>query len=113
MKILITGSRKFADVALVFKYLDENVNKFHDIIIHGGAPGVDSIAESWCQIHKVKSEIIRPLYPSKKDYYLHRNAEMIGMCDKCIAFWDEQSRGTKFTFQYAKKRNKEVIVIKI
>lgn len=113
MKVLVTGSRKTTDVNFIFRMLNKHIDIKQDIIIHGDANGVDSIAESWCRQNDIKSIIIRPIYPSRREYYLHRNAEMIGMCDKCLAFWDGKSRGTKFTYQYAKKRNKQVEVFQL
>lgn len=113
MKILVTGSRKTTNVSFIFEKLNQEVDKLNDVIIHGGAEGVDSIAESWCKQNNVKSIIIRPIYESKGDYYLHRNAEMIGMCDRVIAFWDGISRGTKFTYQYAEKRGKDTKVFRL
>ena len=38
---------------------------------------------------------------------------MVGMCDKIIAFWNGESRGTKFTYEYAQKRGKDVKVFKL
>ena len=106
MKVLVTGSRNFADVATVFKALDEsNATE----IIHGGANGADSIASAWCRQKGVKETVIRPIFPSRREYYQHRNAEMVGMCDFVIAFWDKKRGGTKFTMTYAKKRGKTVV----
>ncbi len=110
MLVLVTGSRNITNIDYVFNILNKNINKYKDTVVHGGAKGADSVVEAWCRQNNVKSIVVRPIYPSKKEYYLHRNAEMVGMCDKCLAFWDEKSRGTKFTFQYAKKRNKQVDV---
>lgn len=108
MNILITGTRKTNNVERVFTVLSNELKygriKKDDTIIHGGAMGIDCIAEAWCKTNKIKSKIITPIFPSKPEYYLHRNAEMVGMCERCIAFWDGKSRGTKFTFQYARKR---------
>jgi len=113
MKILICGSRKITDFKKIFIELDKLINKNKDIIIHGGAIGVDSIAGMYCHEKKIKEVIIKPIYPYIKDYYLHRNAEMVGMADKVIAFWDGTSKGTWFTFNYAKERGKDVKVIQI
>lgn len=110
--VLITGSRKLTDVELVFKVLNKEL-KEGDVIIHGGAKGADSIAQAYCHEKGITEIVMRPLYPSKKEYYLHRNAEMIGMCEKVIAFWDGASRGTQFTINYAKQRGFDVKVIKI
>jgi hypothetical protein len=112
MKILITGSRKWKNMVKVFDILNKVIDKEKDTIINGGSYGVDNYATLWCKQNKVKYIIIRPIFPSKREYYLHRNAEMISMCDKCIAFWDGKSRGTKFTFTYAKKRGKETQIFK-
>ena len=107
MKILITGSRKFTDIAYMFKMLRKELSE-GDIVIHGGAQGVDSTAQAYCDEHKIQTIIIKAIYPSKREYYLHRNAEMIGMCDRVIGFWNGVSRGTDFTLRYARKRNKDV-----
>jgi hypothetical protein len=112
MKILITGTRKTNDVSFIFDKLNSEVKK-DDIIIHGGAPGVDSIAEAWCKSNNVKSIIIRPIFESKKEYYLYRNVEMIVMSEKVIAFPSDESRGTYFTITYARKRGKDVKVFKM
>ena len=109
--ILITGSRKIADVSWVFKILKKEL-KEGDVIIHGGAKGADSIAQAFCNENNFCSVIMRPIYPSKKEYYLYRNAEMVGMCDRVIAFWDGQSRGTWFTINYARKRKLDVKLYK-
>ena len=108
-KILITGSRNWSDKELINSF----VLKFtgHDLIIHGGAKGVDSIIEELCNRINIETKIIRPVNPSIPSHYLYRNVEMITMCDKVIAFWDGESRGTKFTIDYAKSRNKEVLII--
>ena len=105
--ILITGSRNITDVSFVFNILRKEL-KEGDVIIHGGAKGADSIAQAFCDENNFRSVIMKPLYPSKKEYYLHRNAEMIGMCDRVIAFWDGKSRGTNFTVRYARKRKFDV-----
>ena len=56
---------------------------------------------------------IEPINKKDTSYYLHRNAEMIGMCDRIIAIWDGKSRGTEFTIRYAKARLKPVIIYNI
>lgn len=113
-KVLVTGSRKCIDVNFVFGILKKEL-KEGDTIIQGGATGVDSIALAWAnnKIHKLNSITIKPLYPSKKEYYLHRNAEMIGMCDRVIAIWDGKSRGTEFTIRYTRKRGIDIKVFKL
>ena len=111
MKILITGSRKFVDIAYIYKILRKELVA-GDVIIHGGALGVDNIAQSFCDGNSFNTIIMKSVFPSKKEYYLYRNTEMIGMCDRVIAFWDGVSRGTDFTVRYARKRGMDVKVYK-
>ena len=111
MKVGFTGSR--SATILNEKILDllEGVCD-DDIIIHGGARGADTLIAEYCKLHKIKQEIIRPIN-SVSENYLRRNIEIITKCDKLIAYWDGKSRGTKFTIDYAKARNKEVIIVRI
>jgi len=111
-KILVTGSREIRDKEFVESILEEHINKKRDIIIHGGASGVDHWVEAWCLKNLVTTKVVRPIFTDKKDYYLHRNAEMIGMCEEVLAIWNEKSRGTKFTIEYAKARSIPVIIKK-
>lgn len=111
-KILITGSRNFKDLERMKEIIAEQIGLSGNIVIHGGAMGVDSYAEAVCNIYSISTIVIEPVNKQIKEYYLHRNAEMIGMCDEVIAIWDGASRGTKFTIDYAKARNKPVKIIK-
>lgn len=110
-KILITGSRGFNRTDLVWNTLRSYGDSI--TLIHGGASGADSLAQDYADDKGIKTEIVRPIYPSKKEYYLHRNAEMVGMCDEVVAFWDGKSRGTLFTILYAKKRFKPCKIINL
>ena len=109
MKILITGSRTINLREYVFYILDKEISD-GDFLIQGGANGVDNLVIEWCNSHKkdVNWNTIRPLDKTDKFSYLLRNVEMITMCDKVIAIWDGKSKGTKFTINYAKARNKPV-----
>ena len=111
MNVLITGSRKLINVDFIFGILRKEL-KEGDIIIHGGANGVDNIVQTFCRENNFHQVVMKPIYPSKKEYYLHRNAEMVGMCDRVIALWDGKSRGTDFTIRYARARNFDVKVFK-
>lgn len=111
MNVLVTGSRTIHKAAWVFSILDANV-KSSDIVIHGGAGGVDELVRQWCKNHKVTEIVIPPLI-MQTPYYLYRDAEMVGMCDKCIAIWDGMSSGTIFTYNYARRRGKPVFMFKV
>ena len=110
--VLITGSRHWVDKDYIFEVLDEFIQS-GDNIIQGGAKGADSIALEWCN-HPSHTNLswhtYKPVNPSIPTYYLHRNAEMVGMADVVIAFKIGVSRGTQFTIDYAKARGKEVSI---
>ena len=44
---------------------------------------------------------------------LERNKLIVDECDCVLAFWDGTSRGTKFTLDYAKEKNKPIIIVEI
>ena len=110
MKLLVTGSRGWTDKEKIFDWFNQYEGDI-DLIIHGGAKGVDTFAEEYAIKNNINSRIVRPVKSHIPVYYLHRNAEMIGMCDEVVAFWDGESRGTKFTIDYARARGKKVTVV--
>lgn len=83
-----------------------------DMLVSGGARGVDSYVESFAVYKGNPIKIIRPRNPSNKLDYLFRNVEIIAVCDWLIVFWNGRSKGTKFVIDYAKSRNKRVELIK-
>lgn len=44
---------------------------------------------------------------------LIRNKLIVEECDCLLAFWDGQSRGTKFTLDYAKEKDKPFKIVQI
>lgn len=109
MKILIVGSRKINDIKIE-KYIREDV----DLVISGGAAGVDAIAERYADAKGISKLIIRPEYEKYgRAAPLKRNELMVGLADKVLAFWDGRSRGTKYTIEYARRRGKETETIVI
>ena len=104
MKVAIIGSRKLIDVE-VSKYIPENVTE----IISGGAKGIDTLAEEWADKNGIPKTIIKPEYERyKRGAPLKRNEKIVERADIIIALWNGESRGTKFTIDYAKKLQKEV-----
>lgn len=106
MRILITGSRNWTDrqaledaifEAIAEHYAEQGAVNSKDItIVHGAAPGADElaagIADDWGFNHE----------PHPADWKKHfkaagplRNQEMVDLgADVCLAFPDEDSRGT-------------------
>jgi len=111
MKIAIIGSKDFKDKEFVEKKLAKEITETNIAVITGGASGVDTWVEEFCKKNYIFYEIIRPINPANKLDYLFRNIEIITLADKIIAFWDGESKGTKFVIDYAKARGKKVEVI--
>ena len=108
MKLLVVGSREITDFDLS-PYIPDGV----DMIISGGANGIDTEAEKYADSHRISKIIIRPQYERYgRGAPLKRNQEMVDMADSVLVVWDGKSRGTKFTMDYAEKVGKQMTVIK-
>lgn len=107
MKIALIGSRNLI-VKDLGRYLPENVTE----IVSGGARGIDTCAREYAKSHGIKLTEFLPEYEKHgRSAPLKRNLQIIDYADLIIAFWDGQSRGTKFVIDNCKKRNKKVTVI--
>ena len=107
MKLLIVGSRSITDFDLS-PYISEDV----DMIVSGGADGIDSLAEEYADTHRISKYIMRPRY----DLYgrtapLKRNEQMVDVADAVLIVWDGRSKGTQYTLKYAKKKNKRITLV--
>lgn len=104
MKIAVVGSRtiKTFDFALVGAVAG-------DTIITGGAVGVDSFAEAEARARGIAVEVIKPDYKTYGRAATHvRNRAIVERCDRLVAFWDGQSRGTMGTVEYARRKGKPI-----
>lgn len=105
--VLICGSRFIKDLNISRYIRPQSCGA----IVHGGAIGTDLIADSWAKAHNLETVIYKPNY---KVYGKHaplvRDEEMVEFADVTIAFWDGKSKGTKYTFDFAKKIGRKVII---
>ena len=107
MKILVAGSRSIKEFDLE-PYMPKNA----ELIISGGASGIDDIAEKYADSHSISKLILRPNYRLfGKGAPLKRNEKMVDIADKIIAIWDGKSKGTYYTVKYAERTGKEVEII--
>lgn len=80
-------------------------------IVSGGARGVDACAREYALAHGIKLTEFLPQYNKYgRAAPLKRDLQIIDHADMVIAFWDGQSRGTKYVIENCKKVNKKVMV---
>ena len=107
MKLLIAGSREITDFDLS-EYITCDV----DVILSGGAKGIDLLAEAYADKHRLSKVILKPRYNLYgKAAPIKRNEQLVEMADRVLAVWDGASKGTEHTINYAKKLNKDLTVI--
>lgn len=106
MKIAIVGSRSLT-VPDLQRYLPKDVTE----IVSGGAQGVDTSARAYARAKGLK---LTEFFPNYEKYGrsapLVRNDQIIDYADAVFAFWDGQSRGTKYVIDTCKKKHKKVTV---
>lgn len=119
MRILVTGSRTL-DGADAYRALDEILREIEAIerrwigcVIHGGAAGVDALADRWAR----QKGVARWVFPADWQRWGKRagplrNAEMIrrGKPHAVAAIWDGTSRGTDHMMRIADRKGIPVYV---
>jgi len=108
MKLGVVGSRSNISREKVNRILDGiNETFFIEVIISGGADGVDAFAGAWATQKKIK---LLEIYPNwhkfGKSAGARRNQEIVNASDKIVILWDGKSRGTKITLNMARKAKK-------
>lgn len=104
MKIAVVGSRglKVNDLG---KYLPAGVTE----IVSGGARGIDTCAREYAEKNRIKLTEFLPQYEKYgRSAPLKRNLQIIDYADLVLAFWDGNSKGTKYVIEQCKKQNKEI-----
>lgn len=106
MRVAIVGSRGITSIDL-----SQFVPSDCTLIVSGGARGVDTIAEQYAHEHHIQTLIIKPDYERYgRSAPIRRNDIIVDNADLILAFWDGESRGTKYTIDYAKKTGKPIKV---
>ena len=109
MKLAIIGSRNCPpiDIEAHLKYIP-------DTIVSGGAKGADTYAREFAPKHNLTLIEFLPEYDKYgKGAPLVRNKLIVDNCDCVLDFWDGKSRGTKFTLDYAREKNKPIKIVQI
>ena len=108
MKLAIIGSRKCPAIDLA-----SHLPFVPDVIISGGAIGVDTYAKEYALQNGINYEEYLPDYPKYgRSAPIVRDIDIVRNCDYLLAFWNGESKGTKFTINYAEKLGKPVKIIR-
>ena len=106
-RVVVAGSRDFNDYHLLSSELDKFLaGKKNVTIISGTARGADRMGEQYAAEHGYKVE----QFPAEWGVYHKgagpiRNMQMVKTADAVVAFWDNQSTGTKNIIDCAKQEN--------
>lgn len=118
MKLLITGSRKLMPgMALIARRLVTEAGLREDTVLVGDAEGIDEIVIKQCKALGVAYIVYGitprprngdpvPRYVRVTGTYLRRDEVMVDAADTVVGVWNGQSRGTKYTCDYARLRGK-------
>jgi len=113
MRVAVVGSRTATqkDYAALEAHIPANASE----IVSGGARGIDSLAKRYAKEHRLMLTEFLPDYGAEIDNPraapLLRNQKIVDYADYVIAFWDGQSKGTRYTIQYAHKKNKPIKLV--
>ena len=121
MKLIIAGGRDFEDTVLACKEfigfcseLNTNLSKVNPIteIVSGGARGADRVGEFVARFYNIPVKQFIPDWRGlgKKAGHV-RNREMGDYADALLAFWNQESKGTKGMIDYATKKGLLVKVV--
>ncbi len=113
IKIAIIGSRDFKNKNLLNETLLKYLEKY--IITHivsGGAKGADTLGVKWANKNNIETIVYHPNFKKYKRAYHFRNRQIVKKADIIIAFWNGHSTGTKYTMDFTKTLEKELVVVK-
>ena len=107
MNVLVAGSRSIKNFD-ISPYIPTET----ELIIAGGADGIDKIAEEYADKHRISKLILRPDYKKyKKAAPLKRNEKMVELADRVLIIWDGKSKGSRYTENYARSLGKPTELI--
>ena len=116
MLIGIVGSRSITDYTLFKEELEKVIvpDPKQDMIVSGGADGVDSLAEQYARAHGIQPVILPALWDNfGKAAGKIRNSNVVKVAHIIVAFWDQESPGTKDTIDKAEANGNLFEVIRL
>lgn len=109
MRIAVVGSRKYEFPELVTSFV--SLFRSEDILVSGGAWGVDSIAQKKAREMGLECRIFYPDWEREgKSAGFKRNKFIVDDSDYVVAFWDGVSRGTLSSMKMAMESKKPLTI---
>ena len=109
MKLLIAGSRSITSFDFSAYVSDDT-----ELIITGGAKGVDTLAEAYARERGIPVVTVKPAYEKYgRAAPVVRDKEMVEMADAVLVVWDGVSRGSRHTADHARKLGKELTLVTV
>lgn len=116
MNIAIVGSRDFKDYEVVKNFVLENYSlKEDDVIVSGGAHGVDALAEKFASEFTNLDPIIFYADWGKfgSSAGILRNSQIVMSSDMMFAFPTKNSKGTLNSIQQAQSKGIPVYILEV
>ena len=87
--VAVTGGKEVADPGAVWSVLDRTRAKHGNmVLVHGGAPGIETVAAKWAEARSVDQVIVRPDWKAHgRAAPFRRNDEMLNLLPKGIVAW--------------------------
>lgn len=83
-----------------------------DVVVSGGASGVDSFAEALARGKGLQTVVFPALWGTYgKRAGAIRNRQIVEASDRIVAFWDGKSKGTKISIDIAKELKKPCEIV--
>lgn len=106
IKWWVSGSRGIKNYTYVNAVLVKHI-RGRDIIMTGGAQGVDRIAEYWGRHNNIVVKMsLKPNWKMGRGAGMIRNTEGVDWADKVIVIWDGKSPGSKDVIDKCRKMGK-------
>lgn len=109
-KLAIIGGRDFIN----YELLKETMKSIEcKTIISGGARGADSLGSIYAKTNGINFVLFKAEWDKYgKSAGFIRNELIINECDKVLAFWDGESKGTAHSIELAKKQKKPIEIVR-
>lgn len=113
-RVVVAGTRTFADYALLCRKLDALLANLDSVtIISGGASGADALGERYAAERGYPVEVV------EADWATHgtaagpiRNGQMADTATHVVVFWDGQSKGSWDMIRAANRRKLPLRVVR-